>query len=158
MRTSTKQQPKKKVDVKITPVRVNPPRASSKKQVFDTPDSPDSKDTDSPMNEPSSVITFTATPSKEKSPIVQKVKQAEKTSSDVSEMIATLIRENKVLQEKLNAINSKENTAPTDNRDVPDNRIVPDKNYVPDDRSASDNRHVPDGRWYLLDDDGECCL
>ena len=101
------------------------------------------------MDEQSTVITSTAAPSKEMSPVVRKNKQAEKTSSDLSEMIATLIRENKLMQEKLDAINSKENTSPNDNRDIPSKRSVPEKNNVPDDRSASDDRHVPDGRTAL---------
>jgi hypothetical protein len=101
------------------------------------------------MDEQSTVITSTAAPSKEMSPVVRKNKQAKKTSSDLSEMIATLIRENKLMQEKLDAINSKENTSPNDNRDIPSKRSVPEKNNVPDDRSASDDRHVPDGRTAL---------
>ena len=114
LKTATKQQ-KKKPDLKQTPVRVQPPRTASRNQAINSPQhSVQSNDTASPQQQPCHLqasppppimrIPFSRSSDQQTQPT--------KSSNNDSEMIARLIRENKLLQEKLSAISSKENIAP----------------------------------------------
>ena len=124
IRSGTKQA-NKKSDTKNTPVntpaRVNPPRMS-RNQVFASPvTSPQHSVMSScvalppPQQQPSMhrrmnppLLSMTLPPSPDR---LQQTQRTRSSNND-SEMIARLMGENKALQEKLNAIISKENTAP----------------------------------------------
>jgi len=148
LKTATKQQ-KKKPNLKQTPGRAQQSRTASSNQAINLPQhSVQSNDTASPQQQPC-YLQASPPPPIMRIPFSRssdQQTQPTKSSTNDSEMIARLIRENKLLQEKLCAISSKENIAPPVPPAQPGPRSYPEEHIRADWYPRYPEQHGPNFR------------